>query len=224
MKRILGICCVSVVAVGCSAVKVVQPEYKEGYFPEVNKVTTVNVGQPMVTEYEYFSEKKAILMGNVSAGIMLARRDASKGMSLVPVTSDGIEVFCLPPGGLGSPCFRDEDNDKKFEWAYSLNGYNALIEKMQITPVPYKKMQHKLKDGFKYELLYQGLDEDVVKISYREYTENLARPAFRQEISYNLKSGGDTDIQFKDVNLTIHHADNMGVKYTVNSGFKRPEL
>jgi len=31
---------------------------------------------------------------------------------------------------------------------------------------------------FKYDLLYEGIAGDVIKLTYREYTNNFARPAF----------------------------------------------
>ena len=43
-------------------------------------------------------------------------------------------------------------------------------------------------DGFKYELLYQGISASVVSILYREYADSLVRPAFQQDLSYRLRN------------------------------------
>ena len=72
--------------------------------------------------------------------------------------------------------------------------------------------------GFKYELLYQGLSSGVVSILYREYVDNLARPAFQQDLLYTLQPGAPTEVSFRTVRMTIHSADNNGIGYTITRG------
>jgi hypothetical protein len=77
-------------------------------------------------------------------------------------------------------------------------------------------------DGFRYELLYQGLSAGVVKILYREYFDSLVRPAFQQELSYTLEEPGPTEISFRSIRMTIHSADNNRLEYTINDGLRQP--
>lgn len=102
-----------------------------------------------------------------------------------------------------------------------MNLYGMLVNESNITPVGYRRANQTIQDGFKYELLYQGRSGDVVRIAYREYTDNLARPAFSQEITYTLDPGQPTLVQFRNVSLTIEEADNSKIVYTVHSGFQR---
>jgi hypothetical protein len=99
-----------------------------------------------------------------------------------------------------------------------MNAYGYLVNEVVIPPASYHTGNKAIKDGFKYELLYQGLDNGVVRIAYREYTESLARPAFSQNLTYTLNTG-NTQIRFRDVLATIHSADNNEIVYTVNAGF-----
>jgi hypothetical protein len=41
--------------------------------------------------------------------------------------------------------------------------------------------------GYRWELLYDGVDGSTLKVTYREYKDDLARPAFFQSASYTLR-------------------------------------
>ncbi len=42
-------------------------------------------------------------------------------------------------------------------------------------------------DSFRQELIYNGRDDNEVRFLYRELTEDLLRPAFTQEVQYDLE-------------------------------------
>jgi hypothetical protein len=67
--------------------------------------------------------------------------------------------------------------------------------------------------------LYQGLDGNTLRIGYREYTDNLARPAFAQELTYPMASEATTQIRFKSVRMVVLSADASEITYRVLSGF-----
>lgn len=173
----------------------------------------------MVSEYNYLSQDRAILKGSIGGSFWGARNAALAGSSLVAAMSSGQKVYCMPPGGEGSPCVKDTNHDGFFDKAFTMNFYGMLVNESNIDPVEYRQASQTIEDGFKYELIYQGRDENVVRIAYREYTDNLARPAFSQELTYTLNSGGDTAVRFKDVSLAIHEAGNNQIVYTVQTGF-----
>lgn len=204
---------------GCASVQTVAPAYQTGNFPTLNITTVVNVGQVMVSEYDYLAQDRAILRDSISGSFWSGRNAAVAGSSLVAAISSGAKIYCMPPGGYGSPCVKDSDGDGYFDKASTMNAYGMLVNESSIGPVGYRQANQNIEDGFKYELLYQGLDENVVRIAYREYTENLARPAFSQDLTYTLNLGAPTPVRFKDVSLTIHNADNNEIRYTVQSGF-----
>lgn len=119
---------------------------------------------------------------------------------------------------MGSSCLQDTDNDEQFDRASTFNAYVLLVNGRDILPAGYRRSNQNILDGFKYELIYQGVDNGVVRIAYREFAENLARPAFSQGLTYTLDRE-DTVGRFRDVALAIHAADNNGITYTVTSGF-----
>lgn len=69
------------------------------------------------------------------------------------------------------------------------------------------------KGSFKEELLYSGRDGDNIKLSYREYSNDFARPAFYQEPTYNLNEG--KTITFRNMKIEIIEANNETIKYVI---------
>jgi len=69
------------------------------------------------------------------------------------------------------------------------------------------------KDSFKAELLYNGKMNDIIIVSYREYINNMARPAFFQELKYDLKEGND--ITFKSLKIKVLEATNSKISFQI---------
>lgn len=203
---------------GCSTVQQSAPKYQKGKFPDLGVRKTVYVGEVMVSEYDYISQDRAILRGGVSGSFWLGRRGVGSGANLVGAMAGGEKVYCVPPGMQGMPCLKDSSKDGRFDTALVMNVYGMAVSPSKIDPVPYEVQDQTIQDGFKYELVYQGVSDKTMRVAYREYTDNLARPAFHQDLSYNL-SDGDTEVRFRNVSMTIESAGNNEVTYVVDSGF-----
>lgn len=67
--------------------------------------------------------------------------------------------------------------------------------------------------GFRKELLYSGVSKGTISIEYREFSNNMARPAFSQELKYDLAEGDE--IGFRGARFRILKATNLGITYTV---------
>ncbi len=68
-------------------------------------------------------------------------------------------------------------------------------------------------NSFKAELIYTGKMGNVVTISYREYVNDMARPAFYQDLRYDLGEGND--ITFKSLKINIIEATNSKISFQV---------
>ena len=75
-------------------------------------------------------------------------------------------------------------------------------------------------DSFKYIALYQGKIGDKIKISFREFYNNNARPAFTQDIEYELELNKNTIIGFKGLRIEVLSASNVDIKYKVVEDYK----
>jgi hypothetical protein len=72
-----------------------------------------------------------------------------------------------------------------------------------------------LKDSFKQELIYNGKSQNTIKLSYREFKDDFARPAFSQGLTYDLSEG--KTIEFRGMKIEILEATNSGIKFIVKS-------
>ena len=68
-------------------------------------------------------------------------------------------------------------------------------------------------DSFMEELIYTGRSGNTVHISYREYKKDFARPAFFQELRYDIGHSGT--VVFKQYKLKIIEATNEYIKFLV---------
>ena len=68
-------------------------------------------------------------------------------------------------------------------------------------------------DSFKRELVYSGVSQNTISILYREFSDNMARPAFSQDLKYDLSQG--KEIGFKGARFEVTKASNTGIVYKV---------
>lgn len=68
-------------------------------------------------------------------------------------------------------------------------------------------------ESFKVEIIYLGLSGTDLKASYREYKNDIARPAFYQDLSYNLKD--NSIIRYKNFRINILRATNEELECVV---------
>jgi hypothetical protein len=217
--NILAIALTAVWLTGCATATKAPDKYEEGHSPEVGIRSSAAVGEVMVSEYNYTAEEIGVLLSASEGSMMWGRPSVPANSKLVKTTSSKGAIFCYPYGGSPSPCFQDEDGDGNFDYAYNYGNFGVVAPIGGIDPIPYRIADATLTDGFKYELVYQGVDDNTLRISYREYSESLARPAFQQDLTYTLAEG-DTPVSFRSVRLTIHSAGNNEVEYTVDSSFE----
>lgn len=71
---------------------------------------------------------------------------------------------------------------------------------------------------FEQQLIYTGSEGNILKITYREFADKTARPAFSVDATYDLSR--DRRIRFKGAILDILSYDNQSIRYRVISGFK----
>lgn len=76
------------------------------------------------------------------------------------------------------------------------------------------------KPGFTQELIYAGRSGTTIRVLYREFVNDTARPAFSQEITYDLNDG--SEIGFKGVRIEVLEATNTKITYKVLASFPDP--
>lgn len=71
----------------------------------------------------------------------------------------------------------------------------------------------KVPGGFRRDMLYGGVAKGVVTLNYREFVDDMARPAFSQALTYDLSEGDE--IGFRGARIKIVRATNTTVRYVV---------
>ena len=73
-------------------------------------------------------------------------------------------------------------------------------------------------DNFKQELYFNGKSGNTLKFTYREFSGNMLRGSFSQEIVYDLSDG--IDVGFKDALIRVREASNTQITYEVLRHFE----
>ena len=213
----------------CAPVQVgsdAHPTRKTGQNIEFGSPTFVPVGATIFSQFDYDAVTRAFGQSPYSRPVGIGGRIVlSVGQPLFPAMVAGQQAYCSANATflayLGtdnrSVCFFDIGNTGRFSTAYVVN---TLADMKLDVDVPYSVREQATGSGFKYELLYQGFDRGVVRVTYREYLADFARPAFQQDLTYTLEKSGTTEASFRNVRFVINSADNNGIKYYVTRGFQ----
>ncbi len=73
-------------------------------------------------------------------------------------------------------------------------------------------------NSFQQTLIYSGRIGNKINISYREFSNNIARPAFNNEVEYDLNAS--SVIGYKGAEIEVIKADNKSITYIVISNFR----
>lgn len=71
--------------------------------------------------------------------------------------------------------------------------------------------------AFQQHLIYNGKAGDAIRVGYREFSPSRARPAFSNEVEYDLAHSNV--IAYKDARLEVLDATETSLTYRVLSGF-----
>ncbi len=85
------------------------------------------------------------------------------------------------------------------------------------SPIPIEKitLERKGENLFSYELIYNGLQNNSIVLTYREYTKDLIRGSFTQTLYYNVDELDEGLILYKDVKFKVLEYSNQRIKYII---------
>lgn len=114
-------------------------------------------------------------------------------------------------------CFVVKPSGEVYGEASCYSGQWVALEPKPERPI-FKKTDIYSEGSTKYELIYNGKSKDTIKLQYREYKNDFARPAFYQELLYDLSES--KTIGFRGMSIDILDATNSYIKFVVRSGMK----
>jgi hypothetical protein len=207
------------VLTGCSQLSPTYPTSEEAIIPELNTVRTINVGEVIITEYKKYVIPSIEIEESIYVNSGSRSRDriniSSRDIYL-SAFSDKNQLFCND-----NVCLQDSNQDNKIDTYYMRVNKNIVNQTLLDKPIKYKRKKSIFEDdkAFNYELLFQGMANDVIRLLYREYTGNMARPAFHQELTYTIKGEYPFDINFRNEKIRIHKIEDNTLSYEILSSF-----
>lgn len=203
--------------------------------PPLNAETTKEIGESLirtgirklaVTQYSTItlSEDAEGSFGATGLGRHVQAKAGTKGIMLTHSSSEN-PMLCVRSNGVStivpsetSGCFVDTNKDGKFD-SIAFPGYaiDGALKKPFSYEVQTERKETEIENPNSYwiDVLYQGVSKGEVKISYREFKGGVARPAFTQDVAYEMKSDGTSVIAFKGMRIDVAKATNENITYTV---------
>jgi hypothetical protein len=229
---------VVLLASGCATVPTTPASTPHvGESPALNVVVQRSVGETIYETYDYSQLSGARLrdLGKVDS---LNLHWSIPAGEFLPAFGDSAQqkVYCTANPILHIPlsrnssrvCLQDRNGDGTFDhWTAPegpsdsrLGAWNAIDKPIAFVESQGTSMST-AGNGFRNELVYEGISGSVVDILYREFVNDLARPAFQQDLHYTLQNSGPTEVSFRSVRIRIHSADNNSIRYEVLSGLRK---
>ena len=115
------------------------------------------------------------------------------------------------------PCLIDDDGDGTFDRM-------ARNDIAKAYPLPARAAYKRLSmvdrpttAGLRRVIVYQGAASDSLRLSYREFVDNLARDAFTEELTIPLAAGFPQQFAAKGITFTLYGLSPLGIDYQIDS-------
>lgn len=200
----------------------------EFFEPKIGEVSKREVGESLLRKGVATTTSNATvtLLEEASSSIDLGHRLYAASGTSRPLqfgSVNKLKMICLSTGGVGSVatgaatgCLVDTKSDGQFDQSMfaGRDRYFPLA-----APARYKveKLKNTIENAadFHVEVLFQGVSKGEVKISYREFKGGIARPAFTQDVSYEIEKDGTAMIAFKGMRIKVLKANGQEITYVV---------
>lgn len=215
MKTIILIA-VLIFVTGCTTVRYngTQSIVKEVDYPEVGTIVTVFVGDHMIQKGTISEESVLVVRNNIDG----ASYDILAG-KYPQIGFDDQQDFYSSVGvvqGMLSDPFKalslKRSDDAKL-CVITIFGASACYDG------EYERATQLSEKGnsFQQTLIYSGRVGDKINISYREFSNNNARPAFNNDVEYDLSSSNT--IGYKGSVIEVLNANNSSITYKLVKNF-----
>lgn len=214
---------------GCGVAFVSVPEAKQriGTDVKAHTIQVKNVGDTIINKYDYTEYQGITILDDYTESLAPGRILIKKNdfaIKYINPTTNKINYcgnFYLNPNTNNFSiatkiCFSENNNKltKYFPVIRGLEDMTYILNK----PLSFKKSSliNKTENYRKIELLYDGIDNGVILITYREYINDYARPAFYRQLKYTLNlNDTPTIISFKSAKIKVHKATSSTIEYEI---------
>jgi hypothetical protein len=170
-------------------------------FPEIGSVTTKNVGENLLIQGTGQLVSNLIIPQDEMIGNYLLHKGEyifdAENSTRIKFKKDNLEIYLYKA-----------DN-------------KICVDKEQCAVVAYsleKKIGKRSINSFQQNLLYNGKIGNRIMLGYREFSSNLARAAFSNEVAYDLAES--KILGYKGARIEVIMATNTEITYKILSGFE----
>ncbi len=189
--------------------------------PVINQVNTAYVGDVLLLQGKASKHDAIFLKTNLTFALF-DTHTATKGYFL-KVGENASKEFYLPS--------RKSNSGQLVTTGNAFNGLMAIKNEQTLCALtgdvefckkdaPFTRTQVDIAtmDSFQQTLIYSGKVNNKINIGYREFSGNMARPAYNNEVEYDIATSNL--IGYKGAKLEIIEATNEYIKYKVLRNFK----
>lgn len=229
MKSVVFLVAVIVVFSGCVSPKYnYTPQRTEISEPPLDTVVTAQIGDAMLRQGTYGEYDAIFLRNDVSVGTFgaytftrgyyLKKGEDEKSEYYLP--SGGPDSGQVRKGALNDPfqVIRVDRNTGRF-CAVTVFNVEVCTDRIDYER---KKLPSASPDSFQQTLIYSGKVGNKINVGYREFSNNSARPAFNNDVEYDLSSS--KSIGYKGAKIEVIEATNEYIKYRVIQNFNRAQF
>lgn len=225
MKRLLIAGVVGFGLAGCAT-----PKYnyhvasKDISKPPIGSTNTVDIGDKLLVQGK-FTEREALYIAadtkvggyKLGPGYYLKTGDDSKAQYYRPVNQ-------ISNGGVVQMGFLTDP------FQAVMLGVDKKLCVISVMSAKTCTTQHEAKpatttlesdDSFQQTLIYSGKVGNKINIGYREFSSNMARPAFNNSVEYDLNES--KQIGYKGALLEVVDANNQNITYKVLRNFNKTD-
>jgi hypothetical protein len=203
-----------------------QPVSREISEPPVGVVAVASVGDSMVRQGKYIEHDGIKLNDKLVVGLLSSYTFMPGEYGKTGETKSG--AFYLPTDGAGSGRVNVSPIADPFQaimlgtdgqiCGVSVLGGFVCTKAVGVEPI---KLQGISPDAFQQTLIYSGKVGDKINVGYREFSSDVARPAFNNDVEYDLKES--TTIGYKGALIEVLEATNQSIRYRVIKNFNRAQ-
>jgi len=193
--------------------------------PAAGVESVVTVGSPLLERYDAPDAKTATAITiqqdvRVSLG-MQGKIHIASNSAFVVEQANPLKVCTVAQDAYsdwisgGPACLYDTDMDGKFDRTDA----NVVFTSRKLKePVPYVFVEvPQLAGGseFRQTLTYLGSAAGVLRVSYREFSGDMARPAFTEELTFPLEKSFPQTIRWRETRITLLASTAEGLRYRI---------
>lgn len=221
-----------VILSGCSSTFYYPTNNSSEYFtkPDIGVEATSNLGNSIILTGNGYYADGIYVNGSGSCPAVLRWSLKIKEGFYQLVFSDATYKYYFPEDKDMIQCYHasgeryDVDfgirigNDNSFYVVdSSKDSFNAISIKDELNIETKKHHFISKKNAIQQTVIYTGKTDNTLKFTYREFSDDMARPAFTTDITYDLNESNI--IGYKSFRAEVIEASNTEIKYRILSGF-----